>query len=31
MLLFEKKYPSWWFDWNIELLRFSNRLAAYVC
>jgi hypothetical protein len=30
MLLVEKKYPRWWFDWNIELLRFGNRLAAYV-
>jgi Domain of unknown function (DUF4389) len=30
MLLIEKKYPRWWFDWNIELLRFGNRIAAYV-
>ena len=25
MILFRKKYPRWWFDWNRELLRFSNR------
>jgi hypothetical protein len=30
MLLFRQKYPRWWFDWNLELLRFSNRVAVYV-
>jgi hypothetical protein len=30
MLLFRKKYPRWWFDWNLELLRFANRLGVYV-
>src|SRR5215475_10119943 len=30
MILFRKKYPRWWFDWNRELLRFSNRVSAYV-
>jgi uncharacterized protein DUF4389 len=30
MILFREKYPRWWFDWNRELLRFSNRVAAYV-
>jgi hypothetical protein len=30
MILFRKKYPRWWFDWNRELLRFSNRVALYV-
>jgi Domain of unknown function (DUF4389) len=29
MLLFRRKYPRWWFDWNLELARFSNRVAAY--
>jgi hypothetical protein len=29
MILFKKKYPRWWFDWNIELLRFSNRIGVY--
>src|SRR5580698_4100956 len=24
MILFRQKYPRWWFDWNVELLRFSN-------
>ncbi len=30
MLVFREKYPRWWFDWNRELLRFSNRVAAYL-
>lgn len=29
MILFRQKYPRWWFDWNRELLRFSNRVYAY--
>jgi hypothetical protein len=24
-----EKYPRWWFDWNLELLRFSNRIGVY--
>ncbi|HKA97460.1 MAG TPA: DUF4389 domain-containing protein [Streptosporangiaceae bacterium] len=30
MILFREKYPRWWFDWNLELQRFSNRVAVYV-
>ena len=30
MLLFHRKYPRWWFDWNLELLRFSSRVLAYL-
>lgn len=30
MLVFRQKYPRWWFDWNIELQRFTNRIGAYV-
>ena len=29
MVLFRRKYPRWWFDWNLELTRFSNRVGAY--
>jgi hypothetical protein len=29
MILFREKYPRWWFDWNLELMRFSNRVGAY--
>ena len=30
MILFRQKYPRWWFDWNRELLRFTNRVVAYL-
>ena len=30
MILFRRKYPGWWFDWNRELMRFSNRVGVYV-
>ena len=30
MLLFRKKYPRWWYDWNLQLLRLSNRIGAYL-
>ena len=29
MLLFRWKYPRWWFDWNLNLTRFSLRIASY--
>jgi Domain of unknown function (DUF4389) len=30
MILFRQKYPRWWFDWNLALLRFVNRVGAYL-
>jgi len=30
MILFRQKYPRWWFDWNVGLLCFTNRVAAYM-
>jgi Domain of unknown function (DUF4389) len=30
MLVFRQKYPRWWFDWNLELLRFLNRIGVYL-
>ena len=30
MILFRQKYPRWWFDWNLELQRFTNRVVLYV-
>ena len=30
MILFRQKYPRWWFDWNFQLMRFSNRVGAYL-
>jgi hypothetical protein len=29
MIVFREKYPRWWFDWNLELLRFTNRVGTY--
>jgi hypothetical protein len=29
MLLFRQKYPRWWYDWNLQLTRFTNRIAVY--
>ena len=30
MILFRQKYPRWWFDWNLELQRFGNRVGTYL-
>jgi hypothetical protein len=30
MILFRRKYPRWWFDWNLELMRFSSRVTIYL-
>ena len=30
MIVFRRRYPGWWFDWNLQLLRFGNRVGIYV-
>ena len=30
LIVFRQKYPRWWFDWNLELLRFENRVVVYL-
>ena len=30
MILFRQKYPRWWYDWNLELLRFLTRVGVYL-
>ncbi|HXD54795.1 MAG TPA: DUF4389 domain-containing protein [Solirubrobacteraceae bacterium] len=30
LILFRQKYPRWWFDWNLELMRFSARVGVYL-
>jgi len=30
MIVFRQTYPRWWFDWNLQLLRFENRVAAFL-
>ena len=29
MILFRQKYPRWWFDWNLALMRFQSRVMAF--
>jgi hypothetical protein len=30
MILFRQRYPRWWFDFALELNRFSYRIGAYL-
>lgn len=30
MILFQQRYPRWWFDFSRELTRFSARVGAYA-
>ncbi len=30
MLIVRKRYPRWWFDFQLELARFGNRVGAYM-
>ena len=30
MIVFRRKYPRWWYDFNLELLRFQNRVGVYL-
>jgi len=30
MIVFREKYPRWWYEWNLQLLRFSNRVGVYL-
>jgi len=30
LLVFRRKYPRWWFDWNLELSRFLSRVGVYL-
>jgi hypothetical protein len=30
MIVFRQKYPRWWYDFNLELLRFQNRVGVYL-
>src|SRR5512136_2779836 len=31
MILFQQRYPRWWFDFSRELTRFGYRVGAYLC
>jgi len=30
LIVFRQRYPRWWFDWNLQLLRLSNRVGVYL-
>lgn len=30
MIVFRQRYPRWWFDFALNLNRFSNRVGAYM-
>ncbi|OHD71200.1 MAG: hypothetical protein A2177_04370 [Spirochaetes bacterium RBG_13_68_11] len=30
MIVFRQKYPRWWFDWNVQFVRFGLRVAVYA-
>ena len=30
LIVFRQKYPRWWFDFNLQLVRFSTRVVAYL-
>jgi hypothetical protein len=30
LILFRRRYPRWWFDFALELTRFSTRIGAYL-
>jgi hypothetical protein len=30
MIVFREKYPRWWYDWNLQLVRFTNRVGVYL-
>ncbi len=31
MIVFQRKYPKWWFDFNLSLSQFSARVMSYFC
>jgi Domain of unknown function (DUF4389) len=30
MIVFRQRYPAWWLEWNVQLLRFMTRVGAYA-
>jgi hypothetical protein len=30
MILFRQKYPRWWYDWNLNVMRFGARIGVFV-
>jgi hypothetical protein len=30
MIVFQQKYPKWWFDWSLAITRFGSRVLSYL-
>ena len=30
MIVFRRKYPRWWFDWNVALVKFQLRVVGFL-
>jgi hypothetical protein len=30
MILFRRRYPRWWYEWNLAMARFAYRISAYL-
>jgi hypothetical protein len=30
MIVFQQKYPKWWFDWNLNITKFGARVLSYM-
>ena len=30
LIVFRQKYPRWWYDFNLQLVRFGTRVVAYL-
>jgi hypothetical protein len=30
MILFQQKYPRWWYEWNVALVKFGTRVISYL-
>lgn len=30
LIVFRQKYPRWWFDWHLALMRLQSRFSAYA-
>jgi len=30
MIVIRRRYPRWWFDWHVGLLKLQSRVAAYL-
>jgi hypothetical protein len=31
MLIIRRKYPRWWYDWNVQMVQLLTRVMAYAC